>query len=173
LTKAVDEILHPMCGEITFASSHRHTIARLPPDKLAAFLASTPPISVTANWHERKKVIVRDGLKAPGVDRAFRLYDTYLQKMEDSLADGPWLVGGVFTLADIGLAPYVTRLDMMGMSEMWTLARPRLTDWFGRIQARPTFKPAFLDWCPPDLTQDLRTFGGQSWPAVKAMLATS
>lgn len=30
-TKAVDEALHPACGEITFASSHRRTIARLPP----------------------------------------------------------------------------------------------------------------------------------------------
>src|SRR5688572_32224294 len=25
-TKAVDEILHPLCGEITFACSHRHTL---------------------------------------------------------------------------------------------------------------------------------------------------
>ena len=25
-TKAIDEILHPMCGEITFACSHRHTV---------------------------------------------------------------------------------------------------------------------------------------------------
>ena len=64
-TKAIDEILHPMCGEITFACSHRHTVARLGPEGLANFLASTPPISVTAGWHERKKVIVREGLEAP------------------------------------------------------------------------------------------------------------
>jgi hypothetical protein len=47
-TKAVDELLHPMCGEITFACSHRHTVARLGPEGLARFLASTPPVSVTA-----------------------------------------------------------------------------------------------------------------------------
>ena len=54
---------------------------------------------------------------------------------------------------------------------MWTPSRPRVTDWFARIKARPTFKPAFLDWCPPDLTADLATFGRQSWPAVQRLLA--
>jgi hypothetical protein len=40
-----------------------------------------------------------------------------------------------------------------------------------RIKARAAFKPAFLDWCPPDLTADLLTFGRQSWPSVERMLA--
>ena len=31
-TKAVDENLHPACGEITFASCHRHIVRRLPED---------------------------------------------------------------------------------------------------------------------------------------------
>jgi glutathione S-transferase len=54
---------------------------------------------------------------------------------------------------------------------MWTRARPRVTDWFERIKARPTFRPAFLDWCPSDLTDDLKTFGARSWPEVRRMLA--
>ena len=170
-TKAIDETVHPMCGDITFAASHRHTVGRLGPEKLAEFLASTPPISVTAAWHERKKIIVERGLKAPGVDVAFRVYDSYLQKMEDTLAHSTWLAGDMFSLADIGFAPYVTRLDMLGMSEMWTLRRPRLTEWFERIKARRTYGPSFLDWVPPDLLKDLNTFGAQSWPEVKAMLA--
>ena len=80
-TKAVDENLHPACGEITFASCHRHIVRRLPEDKFQAFLNSTPPISVTAHWHERKKEIVMQGLDAPGLGATFRLYDSYLAKM--------------------------------------------------------------------------------------------
>ena len=170
-TKAVDEFLHPACGEITFASCHRHIIKRLSPEKLAQFLDSTPPISVTADWHARKKEIVLHGMAAPRIDRTFRLYDSYLQKMEDTLADQPWLAGDTYSLADIGMAPYVNRLDMLGMSEMWVGRRPRLTDWFERIKSRPSFKPALLDMCPPDLTDDLKTFGTQSWPDVKRLLA--
>ena len=64
-TKAVDEQLHPACAELTFASCHRHIISRLAPEKLDEFLESTPPISVTADWHARKKEIVRQGMAAP------------------------------------------------------------------------------------------------------------
>ena len=35
-----------------------------------------------------------------------------------------WLAGDTFTLADISMTPYVNRLDMLGMSEMWSRSRP-------------------------------------------------
>ncbi len=107
-------------------------------------------------------------MAAPRVDRTFRLYDGYLQKMEDTLAEQRWLAGDTFSLADIAMAPYVNRLDMLAMSEMWVGKRPRLTDWFERIKARPSFQPSLLDMCPPDLTNDLKTFGAESWPDVEA-----
>lgn len=169
-TKAIDEILHPMCGEITFACSHRHTVARLGQEGLAKFLASTPPVSVTAGWHERKKIIVREGLQAPGVDRSLRIYDSYLQKMEDALTENRWVAGPIYSLADIGLVPYVNRLDMMSMSPMWTRSRPRVTNWLERNKARPAFKAQLIDWVPQDLTNDLATFGAQSWPEVDRIL---
>ena len=130
------------CAELTFASCHRYIIGRLAPEKLNEFLESTPPISVTANWHARKKEIVRQGMAAPRVDRTFRLYDSYLQKMEDTLAEQAWLAGDTLSLADIAMAPYVNRLDMLGMSEMWVGSRRRLTEWFERMKSRPSFKPS-------------------------------
>ena len=172
-TKAVDEDLHPACAELTFAACHGHIIRRLPPDQYERFLDSTPPLSVTPKWHERKKQIVTLGTAAPGLAETFKLYDRYLQKMEDALRDHDWLVGNAFSLADVGLAPYVNRLDMLGMSGMWTGSRPRVTEWFERIQSRPTFRPSFLEWCPADLTRDLKTFGSQTWPEVQHMLATA
>jgi glutathione S-transferase len=169
-TKAVDEYLHPACAELTFASCHRFIIGRLSPEKLNEFLESTPPISVTADWHARKKEIVRRGMAAPRVDRTFRLYDSYLHRMEDTLRDQRCLAGDTLSLADIAMAPYVNRLDMLGMAEMWA-ERPHLGAWFERMKSRPSFKPSLLDMCPPDLTNDLKTFGTQSWPEVKRLLA--
>ena len=170
-TKAVDEFLHPACAELTFASCHRHIIGRLSPEKFAQFLESTPPVSVTADWHARKKEIVLQGMAAPRVERTFRLYDSYLQKMEDTLAHHSWLAGSAYSLADIAMAPYVNRLDMLGMSEMWIGSRPRLTEWFERMKSHPIFTPSLLEVCPPGLTHDLKTFGTQSWPDVKRLLA--
>jgi glutathione S-transferase len=170
-TKAVDEEIHPACAEVTFSSCHRHIIKRLPQKEYDNFLASTPLQSVTPRWHERKKEIVTQGFDAPGLAEKYRLYESYLGKMEKALAHQAWLAGDTFSLADVAMTPYVNRLDMMGMAEMWTRSRPLVTDWFSRIRSRPAFKPALLDWCPPDLTADLLTFGRQSWRSVERMLA--
>lgn len=170
-TKAVDEDIHPACAEVTFSSCHRHIIKRLPPKEFEQFLASTPSHSAVPRWHERKKEIVTQGFDAPGLAEKYRLYDYYLGKMETALAKQAWLAGDTFSLADIALTPYVNRLDMLGMSQMWESRRPRVTEWFARVKARPTFKPALLDWCPPDLTADLLNFGRQSWQNVERLLA--
>jgi glutathione S-transferase len=170
-TKAVDEQVHPACAELTFSCTHRHTLARLTPTELERFLESTPVQSVKPGWKARKREIVTLGFAAPGIDQPFKLYDGYLQKMEDALKDQPWLAGDSFTLADIAMAPYVNRLDMLDMSELWTRRRPRVTDWFGRVKARASFQPAFMQWFPAQLANDMATFGAQSWPDVRRILA--
>lgn len=169
--KAVDERLHPACGELTFVCCHRHIVMRLGEAKLKAFLTSTPDESVTSTWKERKKEIVRHGFDAPGIDVTIRMYDGYLSKMEDALTQFQWLAGDTFSLADIALTPYVNRLDMLSMSGMWTHGRlPRVESWFNQIKEMESFSPVFLDWCPADLTEDLKTFGSQSWPDVKQII---
>lgn len=175
-TKAVDEQMQPAVKYITYASCHRHILKRLPADKFEQYMKGPEQdaeIRVAGDpaWVQSKRAIVEQGVAAPGVAEKFRMYDRYLQKMEDALQDRPWLAGPAFSLADVSLAPYVNRLDMLGMSEMWTRSRPRLAGWFERIKARPTFEPCFLDFCPPELTRDLRTFGTQSWPEVRRILA--
>ncbi len=169
-TKAVDDQVHPACAELTFSCTHRHTLARLSPEELEKFLEATPAQSVKPGWKARKREIVTKGFEAPGIAAPFKLYDGYMQKMEDALAGQPWLCGDAFSLADIGMAPYVNRLDMLGMSEMWA-ERPRLADWFARLKARPSFRPAFYDWFPESLAKDFATFGARSWPEVKRILA--
>lgn len=170
-TKAVDEQLHPACGELTFVCCHRHIIMRLGKEKMQEFLSSTPDQSVTSKWKERKKQIVLMGFEAPGIEDTIKLYDGYLKKMEDSLAHSDWLAGDTFSLADVGLTPYVNRLEMLSMSGMWENGRfPRVEDWFNRVKQRPHFEKTFLTWCPPELTKDLATFGAQSWSDVKRII---
>ena len=171
-TKAIDEDLHPACGVVTFAVSHRHTIARLGKEALEQFLSQTPEHSVTSNWKEWKRQIVEHGRPTSLAVEKLELYDRYLEKMNDALARHPWVAGEMFTLADIGLAPYVNRLAAMSMATLWERGRyPHVADWFHRITGRPTFKPALIDWMPQSLTDDLRTNGHVSWPEVAEILS--
>ena len=49
------------------------------------------------------------------------------------------------TCARPGMVPYVNRLDMLGMFQMWVGIRPRLTEWFERMKSRASFRPSLLD----------------------------
>lgn len=171
-TKAVDEELHPACAVLTFVASHRHTVAKLGQDKLEAFLNATPAMSVTSDWQARKRALVEQGFAAPGAAEEIKLYDNFLLKMEHALAADQWLAGDAFGIADISVTPYVNRLAMLQMENMWQQGRlPRVADWWQRIRARPTFKPSLLDWIPGELTADLRENGARSWPDVARILA--
>ena len=70
------------------------------------------------------------------------------------------------------MTPYVTRLDMMGMSEMWTARRPKLTEWFAKVRARPSYKPQLRDWCPADLTATWRPSAQKKLAGSEANLAS-
>jgi glutathione S-transferase len=168
-TKWVDEDLHPACSALTYIVSHRHTILRNGVGSFEDFLAkgSTEGLAArTLKWQW-----ITHGLDAPGAADKIRLYDSALLRMEEALGDSAWLVGDTISLADISMAPYVNRLHALGMAGLWSEGRrPRVASWFDRIRARPTFHPAFVEWMPPQLAEEMAANGRRSWPAVQALL---
>ena len=168
-TKAVDEELHPACSAITYVISHRHTILRNGAGSFEEFLArgaGEGAAARTLKWQW-----IQQGLDAPGAADKIRLYDAYLRKMEQALATSDWLVGERLTMADIAMAPYVNRLAALAMEKLWEGGRlPHVERWFARVSARPTFQPAFVDWLPAALANEMRANGERSWPAVRALL---
>jgi glutathione S-transferase len=168
-TKAVDEELHPACSAITYVVSHRHTILRTGAGSFEDFLArgaNEGTAARTLKWQW-----IQQGLDAPGAADKIRLYDAYLHKMERALAGSDWLVGERLTMADVAMAPYVNRLAALAMEQLWERGRlPRVEGWFERVRARPSFRPAFVDWLPAALAQEMRANGERSWPAVGALL---
>lgn len=168
-TKAVDEELHPACSTITYVISHRHAILRNGVGTFEEFLKHSTGEGYAAR--ERKWRWIQEGLAAPGAGDQVRIYDEYLRRMEASLEDRQWLVGNHLTMADIALAPYLNRLAALSMNEMWERGRyPRVAEWFQRIQARPSFQPALLDWVPDALRIEMLEHGVKAWPEVRSWL---
>jgi glutathione S-transferase len=171
-TKAVDEELHPACSALTYVVSHRHTILRQGVTNFEDFLARGAHEGRTARL--LKWQWIQHGFEAPGVADKLRLYDSYLHKMERSLAHSPWLVGGEFSMADIALAPYVNRLNVLAMERLWSAGRlPHLENWFQRIRERPTFQASLVDWVPDELDREMRRNGEQAWPQIEPLLHSS
>jgi glutathione S-transferase len=82
------------------------------------------------------------GYPKEDVDDAIEKLRQSVERMDASLKDGAWLVGGQFTLADIGMIPNIVRLADLGLAELWR-AFPRVGEWFERVQQRPSFDRAY------------------------------
>jgi ganglioside-induced differentiation-associated protein 1 len=168
-TKAVDEDLHPACSAITYIVSHRHTIMRHGLGQFEDFLKAPSNESVEAR--KLKWQWLQHGLGAPGATDKIRLYLRYLHKMEDTLQECDWLAGEYFSIADIAMTPYVNRLAMMAMSQIWEDGRlPNVERWFRRIMGRDGFKSALLQWIPDDLKNELWSNGVKSWPEIERII---
>jgi glutathione S-transferase len=168
-TKFLDEQLHEMCAVVTFTASHRYTILRMSEAEVEEFLERTPD----PDWKRRKREWIEMGFDGPEVVKAVKTYDKLLKDMETALEKSDWLAGDGFSLADIGVAPYVNRIDILGMLENWTPKRPRVLGWLARMRERPSYGPAIDEYMPESLTNDFRTNGEKSWPAVEAILRSA
>jgi glutathione S-transferase len=86
----------------------------------------------------------RTGFSDQDVKDALEQLRQTLERMEESLADGDWLIGDDFSLADISVMPTVVRMEDLGLASMWR-DLPRVTDWYERLQARPSFAKTYYE----------------------------
>src|SRR5690606_23382100 len=67
-----------------------------------------------------------------------------VDRMERCLSRGPWLLGDVYSLADIVIAPLVDRMADLGLDHLWRSGRrPAVDEWRTRMLERPAFQRAF------------------------------
>jgi glutathione S-transferase len=83
------------------------------------------------------------GFKKEDVEASLDQLDNTCRRMNDVLADGQWLLGGQYSLADIIVAPLIDRMADLGLAEIWNGKYQRVTEWYQRMQARPAFKATF------------------------------
>jgi len=85
------------------------------------------------------------GFDNEDVAAAIDQLDLTLRRMEEALTQGPWLMGEVYSLADIVVTPSVDRMSDLRMSGMWEERYPRMTDWYRRMQERPAFVAVYAN----------------------------
>jgi glutathione S-transferase len=163
-TKVVDEALHPNVIDITSTVSHRHTVMANGEENTRRFIEDAPDLVS----RERRHGWIHKGFDAAGVQEAVRIYAKALEQMETALSDGPWLAGETFSLADIGVVPYVNRLHMLNMDTMWRNRLPNVTNWFDRIRERASFYPGIEEHLPAESRDGLLRNGKVGGPQLLA-----
>ena len=166
-TRVPDDGIHVACGSITYASAFapqlRENHSR---EEWEERLRKLPDSARAA----RQRQILEQGFNAPFVRDAVLLHEKVIKDMEAALSKGPWLAGDEFSLADIAIIPYITRLDRLGLEGMWA-DRPHVTQWFAAMQARPSFNTAITAFRSNAYDDELKKRGIDVWPQVSALLA--
>lgn len=107
-------------------------------DDFRAHVADVRPLR--KNFYRRMGT---EGFSKEDVDESLDELNLTIERMQSALANGPWLMGKSFTLADIVVMPAIDRLADLGLARMWEDRFPRVTEWYARLQARPAFAKAY------------------------------
>jgi glutathione S-transferase len=137
--KQVDERVHPAAAVVSYGIATRPMVLGQPPEERARAWSQIPDPARRA----ARKSVIEHGVKAPEMRGAIAAFVGMLDRMESLLADRPWLTGERFGLADACAQPYVLRLEHLAMGSLLAPAvRPRVADWFARLQALESYERA-------------------------------
>ena len=162
--KLIDDPIHPAGGLLTHAIAFRKDYAS--PQAIEERMAQIPD----PRRRERQRSVYTHGIASPFVIDAVGDYRRFLDEMEKILADGPWLGGDVFSLADAAATPYVHRLDMLGLLDAFLRGRRLVAGWFDRIRERESFRKAVLSWFSEDDADRFAPCEADSADKVAALL---
>jgi hypothetical protein len=164
-TKQLDEGLHADTGVLSTSIAFRYQKIGKGDDEVKALIENVPdPVK-----RERVRANVMEGVNSPYFKDAVLRFDRLLGRMEQTLANDPWLAGDTFSLADIAFTPYATRLDHLQLSQLWR-HRPQFAAWYDRIKQRNSYQVGMVQWFNPKYLALMEEKGRQEWPRVKAII---
>lgn len=164
LMRQIDDVQHPACSVITYAIGLRSIMLKKEPAELQAMIDQ---IRDPARREGRRSVLA-DGVQAPVFQTALHQYLDVMKQADAMLAEGPWVCGRQFTLADCALIPYVLRLDHLGQRGLID-RMPNIARWYDAVQARPSWKTAIADWLPERAVAAFTAGGAEVRELVAAM----
>jgi glutathione S-transferase len=162
-TKFIDAAIFPATGTVSMSIAFHHQFR---PDVYDTMEKARPGWLV--NFRQLQK-----STENPAFPAAIRRLDKMIADMEQALADhrGPWLAGETYSLADVGYAPYVTRLDHLKFLDEMVEKRPRVAGWYDRMRARPSYTEALVKWFNRKYLPLMDEKGSEAWPRVRDLLA--
>jgi glutathione S-transferase len=140
-TKQLDEGVHAATSVVSSAIAFRYQKLAQGMEALEEFHKKMPdPVKREKSWENITK-----GVESRFFADAVKRFDKLLTDMETALSDAAWLAGTEFSLADIGYAPYITRLDHLQLEFLWD-KRPHIVAWYDRLRERRSYGEALEKW---------------------------
>ena len=129
---------------------------------------------------DRHKSVFEHGVDSPYVARAVASYEIAFKGMEEALTGGvaegvaggsEWLAGGMFSLAEINLAPFVARLEYLTLLDLWTAGRPAVAAWWSRVKDRPSYQAEIIAPLGEQEVEEMQVSGARIKPRAREIRA--
>ena len=166
-TKLVDEGLHVHSRVVGMCIVVRHAKVEAGPEELAKYLSEMPE----RVRKENDRVNISEGLESPLLPKAVAYFKHVFEDMNETLADSSWLAGESFSLADISLGVYVTRLKSFQMAPLWK-DMTHLNEWYERFIARPSYDEGVTKW-GDKTTSNRKRHGEEAFGKISALWAAA
>jgi len=149
-SKYIDETCLPAIQKHNWMMKYHPMAREWSDEELERRLAAIPTENRRHVWYR----MARDPYTEDELDAALDILRDMADRFETRCADGGWLVGGAFSLADINATPYAMRLAELAPDELSPAKRPHAAQWWAAVQARPAFALAeigdFMEQSHPD-----------------------
>ncbi len=163
--KQLDESIHAATGTVSTCIAFRLQHLKRDPAELSAWIAGLEPAR-----RERTKAAIELGTGSPFFAAAVRRLDKLAHNMDEALAQGAWLAGDDFSLADLAYASYMARFAQLGLDAI-VENRPRVLDWRERLFSRPSYKTGIEAWNNPKYLEIFDAQRDEARNAVRAIVA--
>ncbi len=157
-SKTVDEGLYEGVVVFSFSAMFRERMQKQSPERREQRYRNVGD----PTRRDRFKSTFEEGVESPYVFRGIAAYETACKTMEQVLSDGRlWLVGDLFSLAEINLAPFFARLEYLQILGHWTEDRPLVQAWWQRVKNRDSYQAEIVDKLSKDDIQEMSRSGFQ------------
>ncbi len=166
-TKQTDDRAQPAIAVLTYAIGARPMMLAQPKEQVMEMFSKIP---LEAKRKARISVY-ENGVKAPEVAEAIKVFVALFKDMEKRLHENTWLAGPDISLADIAAMPYVLRIDHLGLTPMIEdSGLPKLAAWYDRVKARPSFDIGVAKYAPSFVVDLFQGEGQKIWPEVEKLI---
>ncbi len=133
------DMVHPALQNATYDAVLKQKMTDLEPAEIERLLDRMP----APERRERMRRIVGGGFERDEIEHAFERLGFVMERAEADLADGPWLAGEAYSLADIAMLAIVHRLTELRPAMLDRDRFPRVNDWLDRMMDRPAVRRVY------------------------------
>lgn len=165
--RRLDDDIHRATGSVSMAIYIRHAHLSKTQAERDAYFAAMPDRERAA----RQQAAIASGLTTPAFAPSLRAFASLIDEIDHAVKNSAWLAGDDFSLAEIAVSPYITRLEMLAMAGLWEHGRrPAFARWWQRVRARACWRREVHDAFSAKAREVMLERGRAAWPTVAGIL---